>query len=111
MRRLNSLWYFIRRHKYLFIIITIILSVGVLDDNSYLNRYERYKELEQLRAQISYYKEQYDLADERIRELETNPKAVEKLAREVYHMKRATEDVFVIIEEEDYDKVLIPHIH
>ena len=54
MSRLNSLWYFIRRHKYLFIIITIILSVGVLDDNSYLNRYERYKELEQLRAQISY---------------------------------------------------------
>jgi cell division protein FtsB len=31
--------------------------------------------------------------------LESNPKAVEKIARERYHMKRPNEDVFVFVGE------------
>ena len=52
-------------------------------------------------SQIANYKRQYTEADNKIHELQTNPKAVEKIARERYHMKRANEDVFVFVSEEE----------
>ena len=46
------------------------------------------------------YLEQIAITDEAYKELTTNPATQEKFAREHYHMKRANEDVFVIVEKE-----------
>jgi cell division protein FtsB len=55
----------------------------------------------QLRSEIEAYKAQYETADRQLREMEENPKSVEKMARERYFMKRPGEDVFVIRDAED----------
>ena len=79
----------------------IALIVGVVDEDSFLNRHPRRVRIDVLRQEIANYKRQYDEADSKIRELESNPKAVEKIARERYFMKRSNEDVFVFAGEQE----------
>ena len=100
MSKIHSAWLFMRRHKYFLTILFIALIVGVVDEDSFLNRHPRRVRIDMLRQEIANYKHQFDEADNKIRELENNPKAVEKIARERYHMKRANEDVFVFVNEQ-----------
>ena len=100
MSKIHSAWLFMRRHKYFITFLIIALIVGVVDEDSFLNRHPRRVRIDVLRQEIANYKHQYDEADSKIHELESNPKAVEKIARERYHMQRANEDVFVFAEEE-----------
>ena len=95
MSKIHSAWLFMCRHKYILTILIIALIVGVVDEDSFLNRHPRRVRIEMLQQEIANYKQQYQEADSKIRELENNPKAVEKIARERYHMKRIDEDVFV----------------
>ena len=95
MSKIHSAWLFMCRHKYILTVIIIGLIVGVVDEDSFLNRHPRKVRIEILQQEIANYKRQYTEADNKIHELQTNPKAVEKIARERYYMKRANEDVFV----------------
>ena len=95
MSKIHSAWLFMCRHKYILTVLIIVLIVGVVDEDSFLNRHPRRVRIEMLKQEIANYKRQYKEADSKIRELDSNPKAVEKIARERYHMKRADEDVFV----------------
>ena len=101
MSKIHSVWLFMCRHKYLLTIIIIALIVGVVDEDSFLNRHPRQVRIDMLRQEIANYKHQYEEADKKIHDLEQNPKAVEKIARERYHMKRANEDVFVFVSEKE----------
>ena len=101
MSKIHSVWLFMRRHKYFLTILIIALIVGVVDEDSFLNRHPRRVRIDMLRQEIANYKHQYEEADNKIRELENNPKAVEKIARERYHMKRDGEDVFVFVNEQE----------
>ena len=101
MSKIHFAWHFICRHKYLITFILIVLIVGVVDEDSFLNRHPRRVRIEMLKHEIATYKRQYAEADAKIHDLETNPKAVEKIARERYHMKRADEDVFVFVGDEE----------
>ena len=101
MSKIHSAWNFMRRHKYSLTILIIALIVGIVDEDSFLNRHPRRVRIDMLRQEIANYKRQYDEADSKIHELENNSKAVEKIARERYHMKRADEDVFVFVGEEE----------
>ena len=100
MSKIHSAWLFMCKHKYLITIIVIALIVGVVDEDSYLNRKPRQMRIEMLQQEIDNYKRQYEEADKKICDLENSPKAVEKMARERYHMKRADEDVFVLVGEQ-----------
>jgi cell division protein FtsB len=83
------------------VIFFIILIVGFIDDNSFMHRFDRRNRMSQLRSEINVYKEQYEAADCCLREMDSNPKSIEKIAREKYYMKRPGEDVFVLRDAED----------
>ena len=83
------------------VIFFIVLIVGFIDDNSFMHRFDRRSRMGQLRSEIEAYKTQYETADRCLREMDSNPKAIEKMARERYFMKRPGEDVLVIRDEED----------
>lgn len=83
------------------VIFFIVLIVGFIDDNSFMNRFERRNKMGQLRSEIETYKTQYEAADRQLREMDSDPKSIEKMAREKYFMKRKGEDVFVIREAEE----------
>ena len=87
MGRLQSIATSIRNNRFTKYVVTlaiIILVVGFLDDNSFLNRQERIEEIEQ-----------YEEDTRKLESLEEYEN-VERLAREKYLMKRPGEDVFVI---------------
>lgn len=101
MSKIHSVWLFMCKHKYFITILFIALIVGVVDEDSFLNRHPRRVHIDMLHQEIAHYKQQFNEADSKIRELESNPKAVEKIARERYLMKRADEDVFVFVNEQE----------
>ena len=56
------------------------------------------KNLNQLRQEKEYYIDQIKLDSTRLQELTTNNENLEKFAREQYYMKKANEDIFVVVE-------------
>lgn len=98
MSKLRSTWKFICRHKYAVAILVFIVVVGVFDTNSYYHRYQLHQETEQLTSEINHYKSQCDRDTRLLKEIDANPRAMEKIAREHYFMKKPNEDVYIIKE-------------
>ena len=99
MERFLSFWNFLRRHKYAVAFVVFLLIIGLFDENSLYNRYQRQIEIGNLKREIDKYQEQYDAEHHQLQAIENDPAAVERLARERYFMKRPNEDVFVFVSE------------
>lgn len=95
-RRLNQIWNWIRRYKYLFVTGVFVLVIGVLDENSFLNRYDTKRQIREMKQEIRFYTEMYEQDTERLMDLNRNPETVTRIARERYLMKNEDEDVFVV---------------
>lgn len=94
--RIWHLWYM----KYVLVCVVGILIVGFLDDNSVLSHFNMMQRKSELREEIEYYESLNQKNKERIRQLEDNPKEIEKIAREQYFMKADDEDIFVLSDDE-----------
>lgn len=94
--RIWHLWYM----KYVLVCVVGILIVGFLDDNSVLSHLNMMQRKSELREEIEYYETVNQKNKERIRQLEDNPKEIEKIAREQYFMKADDEDIFVLSDDE-----------
>lgn len=95
MSRLLTIWNYVRRHKYLLTVLLFIVVIGFLDENSLIRRISHRNEISTLNSEIKKYRKQYEDDTEKLKELTTNPEALEKIAREKYLMKKPDEDVFV----------------
>ena len=89
MSRLGNIWKFISHNKYWIVMFIGVLIVGFVDENSFLKRIDYEFQIRDLKSQIEDYSRQ-------LRELNRNPKAIEKIARERYFMKADDEDIFVL---------------
>ena len=80
-------------------LVTLILLVWILFFDTYdvATQWRLSKTKEKLIEEKAYYDQEIEQTRKDKMDLEQN---VEKFAREKYHMKRADEDVFVIVEEE-----------
>ena len=82
--------------KYVVVAIVGIVIVGFADDNSVWNHYHNKRKIAELQDEIDRFRSQYDQDVARLKSLENDPKAVEKMARERYFMKTDDEDIFVL---------------
>ena len=98
MGKLLTIWTFFRRHKYWVVTIAFIVIIGVLDENSLMRRAMHKYEIAELKSEIERYTEQFEEDSRRLEELDNNPEAIEKIAREKYLMKRPGEDVYICAE-------------
>ena len=98
MSKLETCWYYIRRHKYLITIALFGVVIVFLDENSLIQRAKHRREIQALTAEIDKYRKQYEEDTETLKELMSNPEAMEKVAREKYLMKKPNEDVFIFEE-------------
>lgn len=98
MSKLLTIWNYIRRHKYLITVLIFIVVIGFLDENSLVQRIKHRHEISALNGEIERYRKQYEEDTEKLKELTTNPEALEKIAREKYLMKKPDEDIFVFEE-------------
>lgn len=96
MGKVNNVWSYIARHKYLITIVLGLLLVGVIDENSFRKMVLLNMRYNESVEELKMYEEQYKRDSVRLSALEANRKGVEKVARERYFMKRPDEDVFVL---------------
>ena len=80
-------------------ILVFVLIIGVLDDNSLIRRVFHWREIRELNTEIERYRSQYEEDSRALKELTSNPEALEKIAREKYKMKKADEDIFIFEED------------
>ena len=99
MSTLYTIWSFIRHYKYLITIAFFAVFICFAGEDSIWARRQRHEEIDQLRAEQETYRKRYVADSITLEQLESNPKAVERMARERYHMKRANEDIFLLVGE------------
>ncbi len=84
------------RNKYLFALIAFALMMLFFDRNDIFVQLERRKELNDLLTSKKFYEEEIEKTKKELSELENDPSAVEKYARENFFMKRDNEDIFIV---------------
>jgi cell division protein DivIC len=85
------------RNKYLLTIVIFIAWVILLDSNNLIARYREMRELRKLRAEKEYYMQKIEADRKKLNELKTDNNNLEKFAREQYRMKKADEDLYIIL--------------
>ena len=98
MSKLRTIWSYIRQHKYLITVVSFLVIIVFLDENSLIQRAKHRQEIEALTNEIEKYRKQYEEDTETLKELMNDPDAMEKVAREKYLMKKPNEDVFIFEE-------------
>ena len=86
--------------KYSLIAIIGIVLVGFVGENSMLAHMRNKMYISQLTSEIEKYEQQNENDMRQIRELNHNPKAMERIARERYFMKHDDEDIFVLSDDD-----------
>ena len=84
-----------------FFLITVVFIVWMLffDKNDLYSQYEQREQLNKLEQERDFYTKETAQVSKELDELTSNPAKLEKFAREKYLMKKANEDVFVIVKE------------
>ena len=95
MDKLITIWSFICRRKYLITVVAFAVIIGFLDENSLFRRLAYEREISQLKEEIEKYRADYEENTKRLNELNSNPDAIEQVAREKYLMKNPNEDIYV----------------
>jgi len=88
------------RNKYVISFLIFYVWLFFFDQHSIVDRYENENKIEKLQKQKNYYLEKIETDHNRIHELKTNRKNLEKFAREQYLMKKPNEDIFIVIEDD-----------
>ena len=92
--------------KYAVVCVIGIVLVGFLDDNSLWSHFKNIQHIEELAREKEKYNADFERDQAQIKELNKNPKAMEKIARERYYMKADDEDIFVLSDDEREAKPL-----
>jgi cell division protein FtsB len=99
--------YHVKGLKYIVVIFFAVLFIGFLDENSVWKHIRNQQYISELKEEIGEYEKRYNHDKAQIRELERNPKSIEKIARERYFMKADDEDIFVLSDDENVPSSVI----
>lgn len=80
--------------------LSFLVWMTFLDSNDLISRFRMNSKLGALEDEKEYYLQKISEVEKDRSELMTNKVLLEKFAREKYLMKKETEDVFVIVEED-----------
>jgi cell division protein FtsB len=89
------------RNKYVIAILAFVCWLLFFDQNNWINQIKYKMDLKKLETDKTFYIEGIKKAEKDFKEIKTNPKTLEKFAREKYLMKKSNEEVFVIVKEEE----------
>ena len=88
------------RNFYFLSTAVFLIWMLFIDSNDLISQYKLSNKLSTLEEQKSYYLEKIEEVKKDREELLSDDKLLEKFAREKYFMKKETEDLFIIVEEE-----------
>jgi cell division protein DivIC len=85
------------RNKYLLTILIFFIWLLLFDSNNLIARYKDMIQLHKLKIEREYYIKRIEADKKKLHELKTDDRNLEKFAREQYHMKKADEDIYIIL--------------
>ncbi|MDD6280750.1 MAG: septum formation initiator family protein [Bacteroidales bacterium] len=94
---LSRTWRWSRRYITLPLIVAVVYIVFVLffNDNSYFKSVEYQQEIDRLEAEIKANNDTMQYYHRLNSSLSTDPRELERIVREQYHMQRPDEDVYI----------------
>jgi cell division protein FtsB len=84
------------RNKYLVSLALFAIWMLFFDKNDFFTQLQRKKDLYEIEESKSYFAQKIDDSKKFSRDMQNNAAAIEKFAREKYHMKRENEDLFLV---------------
>ena len=84
-------------NKYFITAVAFLLLMLFFDQNDWFTQQARQKELDATQKNIDFLTAESNKMESEINALNTDPRQLEKYAREKYHEKRPGEDVYLII--------------
>jgi cell division protein DivIC len=91
------------RSFYFYAGLSFLVWMLVFDANDFVKQYDMYAKLQELEAERSYYLDNIETVKKERAELLSSPELLEKFAREKYIMKRPSEDVFILVPNQEAD--------
>ncbi|MFN3916874.1 MAG: FtsB family cell division protein [Flavobacteriales bacterium] len=88
------------KNKYILLPLGLLVHLFVFEEIGILQLFKERKKLNNLRRENSLMIAEIEESKSKLKELTGNKKALEKFARETYRMKKANEEVFVVLETE-----------
>ncbi|MEY4278870.1 MAG: hypothetical protein RL377_874 [Bacteroidota bacterium] len=82
-------------NRYFLAAVGFIVWMLFFDQRDYFQQRERASELKKVEAAKKYYNEEIDQTKKQLNNLQNNPAAIEKYARERYLLKRDGEEVYL----------------
>ena len=83
-------------NKYVLASAFFLVWMLFVDQRDFFQQRERKAELDKLEVKKRYYQTEIEKARKTLTDLQTDPAALEKFARERYLMKKVAEDIFTI---------------
>ena len=91
-------------NKYLVASVFFVVWMLFFDQRDYFQQRDRQDELKKLEAKKQYYVQEIEKTKNELQDLQNNPAALEKFAREHYLMKKDGEDIYIIEDSSDLKK-------
>ena len=92
-------WRRLLKNKYFMTAFCFLVWLSFFDRNDFITQHALRSKLHQLQKERDYYVKEIITNKAEVADLLTNPKNLEKYAREKYRMKRDNEDVYVFVQE------------
>lgn len=83
-------------NKYILAGTFFLVWMLFFDQRDVFQQIERQKELNQLETKKQFYQKEIEKSRKELSDLQSNPAAIEKFAREHYLMKKEGEDIFIL---------------
>lgn len=88
-------------NKYAIVLIIFVLVLTFNGSYSLINRIKRGMEINSTKKEIKFYKTEIETNIKQMKEMRSSDKNLEKFAREKYYLKKDSEDIYIIKEDDD----------
>ena len=99
LNRIPEPWRSLIKNKYFITFISFLIWLSFFDRSDFITQYAYRSKLHELEKERDYYVREISINKAEVSDLLTNPKNLERFAREKYKMKRDNEDVFLLVYE------------
>lgn len=107
VKQILSRIYHIPALKYVVVTLIGVILIGFVDENSVWHHMVNKQRISELQEEIDAYTLQNKNDQAQIQKLDSDPKAIKKIARERYFMKADNEDIFVLSDDPQTGKSIL----
>ncbi len=91
------------KNKYFLVTVGVVVWVLFFDKNDIFSQFDLNQQVNKLRTEKKYFTDEIRKNNRDMMELKTNPKNLEKFARENYLMKKDNEVIYVLVPDKKAD--------